>query len=201
MPRILTLSFVASGPYDQLQRQTEAAFENRDDREARKAGVTTELFDSRARELASAAGKEMDALGVSHELADFSKEGVPAMDGIEFQQSEFVRRLQRSAEVSTHLLWVVPVWKHQVAVSARAALPLFQSESLKGKISAFIFVLRGAADSGYGRSLMQDVMLQSRCWLLPRIVEAVHSDFEFERLRSESIASGISTLVRELVAS
>jgi NAD(P)H-dependent FMN reductase len=201
MPKILTLAFTASGPYGQIERQTQAAFENMDDREARNAGLTPALFDSRTRGLASIAGKEMDALGASHELVDFCAGGVPAMDRVEFQQSDFVQHLQRSTEAATHLLWVVPVWKHQVAVSARATLPLWGAESLSGKVSAFIFVLRGSAQSGHGRSLMQDVMLQSRCWLLPRIIEAVHSDFKVEKLRSESIANGISTIVRELVAS
>jgi hypothetical protein len=45
------------------------------------------------------------------------------------------------------------------------------------------------------------VMLQCHCWLLPTIVEAVHSDFEGEKLRSESIAIEISAMIRELLAS
>jgi hypothetical protein len=64
-----------------------------------------------------------------------------------------------------------------------------------------MFVLRGTAQSSSGRSLMQDVMLQCHCWLLPTIVEAVHSDFEGEKLRSESIRNDISTMIREFVVS
>lgn len=200
MPGLLTLSFTASGPLGPMERQTQAALENMDDREMRNAGLTTDLFDLRTRDLALIAGKEMDALGAGHELLDFLGAGVPAMDRTEFQQSDFLRHLQSLAKTSTHFLWVVPVWKHQVAVSARATLPLLGPESLDGKVSAFMFVLRGSAQSGTGRSLMLDVMLQSKCWILPRIIETVHSDFEVTKLQSESIAKGISTMVRELVA-
>lgn len=201
IPKVALVSFTSRGPRDEIMRRTETMLENKDDREARIAGITAELFDLRAKGLALLAGKEMDALGMPYEWVDFVDAGVQTMDQSAFQQSDFLRNLQSLAESSTHVLWVVPMWKHQVAVSARATLRLPSSGSLNNKVSGFIFVLRGSAHSGYGRPLMQDVMLQARCWILPRIVEAVHSDFEAENLRSDAIASGISTMVRELTVS
>src|SRR5213595_20793 len=131
MPKVLILTFTASGPCYPSERQAQAAFENKDDREARHAGLTTELFDGRAGSLASIAAKELEHLGVNHELIDFIRSGVPTMDRIEFQKSALMQRVEHLVEVSTHLLWVVPLWKHQAAVSARATLPLLKPESLK----------------------------------------------------------------------
>jgi NAD(P)H-dependent FMN reductase len=201
MGKVTIIVLTASGPYDETERKTAIAFENKDDREARLSGVTTELFDTRATTLASIARQELESLGTELKLVDFAAEGVSKMNRKEFKESVFLQNLNEQIESSTHILWIVPVWKHQVAVSARALIPLLKLDHLEGKISAFMFVLRGSAQSGYGRSLMQDVMLQFGCWLLPSVIETVHSDFEATQLSNKSVAEQIVKQVRKLIAS
>jgi len=152
---------------------------------------------SRSQILAREAQRMLEEKKVSVKLIDM-REGEAPEEGREgWWSGEVAKNLRAEAAKATHILFAVPIYNYAVSSQSKALLEQLNAEVLGGKSVGFLISAGGnnsyMAVLGFANSLMLDF----RCWIVPRFVYATGGEFEGD-VPGQKIKERMATLMQEL---
>jgi FMN reductase len=153
---------------------------------------------SRSCLLAREALSELTKLGYHADWIDLVDEDLPLCDGDSVFEDERVVRMRERITRAEGILLAVPVYNFYASAAAKNLLEL-AGNAWKEKVVGFLCAAGGKASYMGPVSLANSLMLDFRCWIVPRFVYALGTDFEGEKLTDSKIRERIFNLVVEWV--
>ncbi len=141
---------------------------------------------SRSQILAKCAAQKLSERGVSCAYIDLRDNS---------QRSNLID----AALSATHLVFAVPIYNFNVNGAAKEAIETLPGAALEGKTVGFLCAAGGQRSFMSVLSLANSLMLDFRCWIVPRFVYATGSDFESD-LPKEEITNRIEQFVEDLLS-
>ncbi len=118
---------------------------------------------------------------------------------VDLRQPEHKKKLHDEALAATHLVFAVPIYNFNVNGAAKEAIETLPGAALEGKTVGFLCAAGGQRSFMSVLSLANSLMLDFRCWIVPRFVYATGSDFESD-LPKEEITKRIEQFVEDLLS-
>ena len=153
---------------------------------------------SRSQIMARYAAERLEARGVSCTLIDLRGWNLPLGGGETEAHQEEVSRLKRLVQPATHLLFAVPVYNWDVNAAAKNLLEILSGHELDEKTVGFLCAAGGQSSYMSVLPFANSLMLDFRCWIVPRFVYATGGDFGDNEIRSEKVRERIELLLDEL---
>ncbi|GAB4460679.1 MAG: NAD(P)H-dependent oxidoreductase [Armatimonadaceae bacterium] len=162
--------------------------------------VSTSLNpDSRSFVLAEYAATVLRERNVSCEAIDLRKVGeIPMAGSPTGWNSPVVRELRQAMQKATHLIFAVPVYNFSAGAVAKNVIELMGSAELEGKTVGFLCAAGGGRGYMSILPLANAMMLDFRCWIVPRFVYATRADVEHGAIKSDEIRTRIEQMLTEL---
>ena len=137
---------------------------------------------SKSQRLARHAAALLAERGISHTLLDLR------------EAPELAAPLQQA----THVLFAVPVYNFDVNAAAKQVIEN-HGGALEGKTVGFLCQAGGQRSYMSILSFANSLMLDFRCWIVPRFVYATGNDFDSDDQLSETIRGRITELLDTLI--
>ena len=146
---------------------------------------------SRSQIMAQYAAERLEARGVPCTLVDLRGWNLPFGGGETEAHAEEVSRLKRLVQPATHLLFAMPVYNWGVNAAAKNLLEILSGHELNEKTVGFMCAAGG--QSGYMSVLpfANSLMLDFRCWIVPRFVYATGGDFGDDEIKNDKVRERI----------
>ena len=154
--------------------------------------------ESKSALLAKAALSELEKLGLSADCIDLKDEDIPFCDGDSVYEDERVVRVRERIARAQGILMAVPVYNFYASAAAKNLLEV-AGNAWKEKTVGFLCAAGGKASYMGPLSLANSLMMDFRCWIVPRFVYAIGSDFEGDEIVNSGISERIVILVAEWV--
>ncbi len=153
--------------------------------------------DSRSRVLARDAHELLAAGGETVELVDLIDWKLPICDGGTCYADEHVQRLTRKLTEAKGILLCTPVYNYDSNAAAKNVIEL-TGNAWTGKVVGFACVAGGRSSYMSIMSLANNLMLDFRCWIVPRFVYATGEHFRNEHLSDPTVRQRLEELVGSL---
>jgi FMN reductase len=171
------------------------------DTAARVLILATSLSDtSRSRVLARFALNALRERGVTaewidlHDLGDLPLAGSAAAR----EGTATLVTLRDAIQDATHVLFAVPVYNFSPSAAAKNVIELMGDKELGGKTVGFLCAAGGARGYMSILPLANALMLDFRCWIVPRFVYATSGDVKEGEIVSEDVRHRIGQLLAEM---
>jgi len=156
---------------------------------------------SRSFRLAEAAKAALDARGTAATLVDLREADLPDSGRDGAWEHPRAVALREAAARSTHLLVAAPIYNYQFASSAKNLVEVLGHEGLAGKTVGMLCSAGGHGSYMAPMSFATSLMLDFRCWIVPRFVYAVTDDFDADHaIVNPDVRRRIDVLVDEMFA-
>lgn len=157
-------------------------------------------LDARSRSylLAVEAHKQLAARSVNVRLTDLRELQIPLAPGYNTEPGEGVARLRAEIGEASHLIFAVPVYNWDVNAAAKNVVEWMSDSELAGKTVAFLCAAGGSSSYMSVMAFANSLMLDFRCWIVPRFVYAVGSDFSEDAVSNPQIVERIERMVGEM---
>lgn len=99
---------------------------------------------------------------------------------------------------ASHLLFAVPVYNWDVNAAAKNVVEWMGEAELGGKTVGFLCAAGGNSSYMSVMSFANSLMLDFRCWIVPRFVYAVGSDFDADSIVNPQVRVRIERLTEEM---
>ena len=99
---------------------------------------------------------------------------------------------------ATHILFAAPVYNWDVNAAAKNVMEWLSTRELGGKTVGFLCASGGQSSYMAPLSFANSLMLDFRCWIVPRFVYAVGSDFSGDAVTSPKVKERIELLTQEM---
>ena len=152
---------------------------------------------SRSRVLAGVAADKLAQRSHPADLLDLRDHPLPAYAPGILQDS----RIQNARDMlhgATSVLFALPIYNWDVNAAAKNLIE-WVGEELTGKTVGFLCAAGGHHSYMSVLPFANSLMLDFRCWIVPRFVYAVGEDFSGGRLVSESVDQRIAELVETVL--
>jgi FMN reductase len=154
---------------------------------------------SKSRILADYAHTLLMERGVETELLDLRDLGpLPFAGSPGAGQHPGILRVKEAMRVATHLIMAVPMYNFAGSAAAKNVIELMGSAELEGKTVAFLCAAGGPRSYMGILGIANPLMLDFRCWIVPRFVHATRNDVADGVIISEEIKDRITLLTTEL---
>lgn len=163
------------------------------------AVVSTSLDpDSRSRVLARRAVALLDARGIAVRYVDLRDTGDLPLAGApgSWDPHPGIEALQAHLSAASHVLLAVPIYNYDASAAAKNLIELAGS-ALTGKTIGFLCAAGGARSYMAVLGLANSLMLDFRCWIVPRFVYATGTEVEGETI-APAIEERIAQLLTEM---
>ena len=153
---------------------------------------------SRACAMAERARDRLIECGLSVEWLQMSELNLPHCSG-EKEQFELatVERLKREAAQATHILIASPIYNYDLNAAAKTAIE-FAGGALTNKTVGFLCAAGGKSSYMSVLPFANSLMLDFRCWIVPRFVYATSDEFTDGQI-SQTILERIDRLLEEML--
>ncbi|MDX1931081.1 MAG: NADPH-dependent FMN reductase [Capsulimonadales bacterium] len=153
--------------------------------------------ESRSSLLAREAHRQLGARGIAARWIDLRELSVPIYPG-DGEENEAVATLKAAVGQATHLLFAVPVYNWDVNAAAKNVIEWLSTHELGGKTVGFLCAAGGPSSYMSVLSFANSLMLDFRCWIVPRFVYAVGSDFSGDGIGNPQVIERIERLTVEM---
>ena len=153
---------------------------------------------SRSRVMAEALRAELEGAGEVVEYLDLRDAGLPLCDGDDCYNHPATKALRASVAAAEGIIFATPIYNFQASASAKNIVELGGS-MFEGKVVGFLCAAGGRNSYMSVMSLANSLMLDIRCYILPRYVFASKDSFSDGELADAEITERIGELARELV--
>lgn len=155
--------------------------------------------DSNSAILASHAHARLKELGVSCELIDLRTAGdLPFAGSPSAANSEPLQHIKAAMRRATHILLAVPNYNFGPSATAKNLIELMGGDELNGKTVGFLVAAGGQRGYMGILSLANSLMLDFRCWIVPRFVHATGADIEDGEIVSADIRQRTEQMLTEM---
>ena len=151
---------------------------------------------SRSRILARETLTRLIASGHEATLFDLAETPLPACDGATAYGDENVAELGKLISAAHAILICSPVYNYDVNAAAKNAVEL-TGKAWTGKVVSMMLAAGGQGSYMSAMGLMNSLMLDFRCHIVPRFIYATGESFEGEGLADEDIAKRVDRLIAE----
>jgi NAD(P)H-dependent FMN reductase len=153
--------------------------------------------DSRSRTVARRAKELIDAKGIPCTFADLRDYDLPFCGTDACHENADAKRLRALLEPATHILLAVPVYNYDVNAAAKNVVELL-GDAFEGKTVAFICAAGGHRSYMSVMPFANSLMLDFRCWVVPRFVYVTGADVADGRITNPDIEKRTQALVEEM---
>jgi FMN reductase len=153
---------------------------------------------SRSQILAREALARLQRRAISAKLVDLRELSLPESGRPGAYESQAARELRAEVGASSHLIFAVAIYNWDVSSSAKNLLELLTDNELNGKTVGFLCAAGGQRSYMSVMPFANSLMLDFRCWIAPRFVYAIGSDFTDGALTGEKVCERLDLLVEEL---
>lgn len=140
--------------------------------------------------------------GLTADLIDLQDLGpMPLAGSPEAQEAdERLQPLMERIREATHVIFAVPIYNFAVAASAKnlVELMVMGDGNLEGKTAAFLCSAGGPRSFMSVLGLANSLMLDFRCWIVPRFVYATGPDFKDGVLTGQDVILRVGHLLEEI---
>ena len=169
------------------------------DTPARVLVLSTSLNpNSHSRRLGRIAFERLQKNGVAAEFITLKDLDLPHCDAGEAYGSPAAQHLKKAATACTHVLFAVPIYNYDVNGAAKTVVELVGGD-LAGKTVGFLCSAGGKGSYMSILGFANSLMLDFRCWIVPRYVYALWEDWNGEELKPE-LDSRLNELLATIVA-
>lgn len=151
---------------------------------------------SRSRILGGEVNRRLQAAGAEVEWFDLSERSLPICDGAAAYGDAEVGRLAELVQQADAIFVASPVYNYDVNAALKNAIEL-TGKAWTGKVVAMLLAAGGRGSYMSGMGVANSLMLDFRCWIVPRFVYATGEAFEGDRLADEDIDRRIDQLIAE----
>ena len=160
--------------------------------------LATSLDDeSRSRVVARRAKELIEAKGFQVTLADLRDYALPFCGTEGCKENADARRLRALVEPATHILLAVPIYNYDVNAAAKNVVELM-GDAFAGKTVGFICAAGGHRSYMSVMPFANSLMLDLRCWIVPRFVYVTGADVADGRIVNPEIEKRVRGLVDEM---
>lgn len=154
---------------------------------------------SRSRILAREALERLTADGHEATLFDLAETPLPTCDGATAYGDDNVVQLGKLITDADAVLICSPVYNYDVNAAAKNSVEL-TGKAWTGKVVSMMLAAGGQGSYMSAMGLMNSLMLDFRCHIVPRFIYATGESFEGEGLADEDISDRIDRLIAETVS-
>lgn len=154
--------------------------------------------ESRSQLLAREAHEQLRARGRTSRLVDLRTLDLPQCGQEGCYEHPDVVRVRGLARGATHLLFATAVYNYDVGSSAKNLIELLGKHALVGKTVGLLCAASGRGSYVAPMSFANSLMLDFRCWIVPRFVFALSGDFEGGRIVNPAVIERVGRLTVEL---
>ncbi|KAA5544702.1 NAD(P)H-dependent oxidoreductase [Roseiconus nitratireducens] len=151
---------------------------------------------SRSRILANACFEKLQSLGREPEWFDLAQTPLPFCDGAQAYGDPNVIELGNLIHQAEAIFVASPVYNYDVNAAIKNAVEL-TGKKWTGKVVALMLAAGGSGSYMSAMGLANSLMLDFRCYIVPRFVYATGESFEGSQLADENIQSRVDLLVDE----
>ncbi len=126
--------------------------------------------DSRSQQLATEAMRRLERLGVRATLIDLREHPLPLTGSDESWGHPAVAAMRKLVAPTTHLIFAVPIYNYDVNSAAKNFIELMGDDMLGQKAIGFLCAAGGQGSYMSVLSFANSLMLDFRCWIVPRFV-------------------------------
>ena len=153
--------------------------------------------ESNSQILARQAVREIQTLGADCRLIDLRDQRLSFCDGATVD--DLVGPLAQAVRDADGIVMAVPIYNYDVNAAAKNVVE-HVSKAFEGKLVAFLCAAGGQGSYMSIMSLANSLMLDFRCFIVPRFVYAVWSDFGDDgTIKNEKVATRLKQLCEEVV--
>ena len=153
---------------------------------------------SRSRRLAEAAAASLRSQGAPVELIDLRDHELPFCDGDASRSGVSVAALEEQVAKASAVLLAAPVYNYDLNAAAKNLIEL-TGDAWEGKLVGFLCAAGGRSSYMSPIGLANSLMLDFRCWIIPRFVYATKADFAGDKV-SDVIRARVDQLAATAVA-
>lgn len=154
---------------------------------------------SRSQALAAEALAELARRNVGATLLDLREMALPLYGSESPSGKDDIARLHEEVTRATHLLFAVPIYNFDVNAGAKNVMEFLMTDHLENKAVGFLCAAGGQASYMSVLPFANSLMLDFRCWIVPRFVYATGKDFQDNRLHSADVLKRIAGLIDDLL--
>lgn len=154
---------------------------------------------SRSFVLAKAAQEQLDLQGISNKLLDLREYDLPESGRANAYDHPSVKEFQGEVVKASHIIFACAVYNYDVSSAAKNLVELLTSDEIVGKTVGFLCAAGGQSSYMSVMSFANSLMLDFRCWIVPRFVYAVKDDFTHKGIANPQIEERIRLLVAEML--
>ena len=151
---------------------------------------------SRSRLLALIAFNELKNMGVSVEWLDLAEHPIPLCDGGEAYNNSNVKELRDKIRNAKGVLFAVPIYNYDVNSAAKNLIEL-TGDAWSNKVVGFLCAAGGKQSYMSVMNLANSLMLDFRCFIIPRFVYSISEDFEVDDMTDSKVKARVNELAKE----
>lgn len=151
---------------------------------------------SRSRILAREVATRLETSSRDVTIFDLSERTLPPCDGASAYGHEEVIALSNLIKAADSIFIASPVYNYDVNAAIKNAVEL-TGKAWTGKIVSLILAAGGHGSYMSGTGLANSLMLDFRCWIVPRFVYATGASFEGDRLVDQDVVRRVDQLVEQ----
>jgi len=154
--------------------------------------------DSNSALLAREARRALASAGVPVTLVDLRERDLPPCDGDAAYDHPETQRLKREIDAADAILIASPVYNYDTSATAKNVVEL-TGGAWQDKVVGVLCAAGGSRAYLSPAGLINSLMYDFRCHIVPRFVYATRADFDGDAIGSADIRERIGKLVRETV--
>ena len=132
------------------------------------------------------------------EFFDLQDNPLPMCDGDECYDLPEVLEFREKVKNAKGIIMAIPIYNYNISSGAKNAVEL-GGRMLYDKIFGFICAAGGKSSYMSVMSLANSLMIDFRCYILPKFVYATKNDFDGKKISNEEIKERLKELSGELI--
>lgn len=156
--------------------------------------------ESKSQLLAREAVKIARDLGLEPELLDLRDLTLPSAGEAGSFDDGRVEELKHRVSSFRKIILCVPIYNYDVSASAKNFIELVGDSWLENATVGFICAASGQSSYMSVMSFANSLVLDFRCWIVPRFVYAVKKDWEGSVLKEPKVVERVRGLLESLVS-
>lgn len=151
---------------------------------------------SRSRLLAKGCEERLVKAGRAFETLDLVDLPLPFCDGASAYADDATRQAVEAVTRANAIFFAAPVYNYDVNAAAKNLVEL-TGQAWTGKVVGLLLAAGGHGSYMSGMGLANSLMLDFRCYIIPRFIYVTGKAFEDDRLVDQGISERLDQLVEE----
>lgn len=154
--------------------------------------------ESNSRTLANRVLEQLKKSDSSCELLDLRQLKLPLCDGDQCYLKPEVQGVATKISQASGIILASPVYNYDLNAAAKNMVEL-TGKAWESKVVGFLLAAGGVSSYMSAVSFMNSLILDFRCWIVPRFVYSTEKDFSGDTLTNPQVVQRLNEFVREFI--